>query len=456
MRLSRSAKAGIAVVLAMAVGYGSLKAYIYFQVRDALKQFIALVSPFASVQYRGIGSNLYRGAAHVTRLRITPNGMSDVVTVDRLTLESGSLWALLSMSRRLDAREFPGSLGIAVQGLTIGLEGELVQRVEALARKRDPSAAAGPAHCAGLSILGPAHLRKLGYPSLVSDLHLRIRHDRSSAELRWDVEGSTRDLSSGSVAMTMKGPIGIPRPGAARAAPTVTELMVVYQDAGYTERLKNYCAQASGTSVEDYIKAEVSQPPEAFQAQWGFVPGPGLREAYRAFLTTPGELSVRIAPSADFSVASAHLAKPDELLAQLNATVKVNGQRVDDLSFTILEPAPVAAQAPTAGADTQAADAGQPAASQSETGPRPRARRAYEDVPTASARDRTYQIISVDELAKSVGEQVRLTVGGNRVREGALTRVLNNVAYVEVRLAGTSTVVVQIPFTNIQKAEVLR
>jgi len=236
--------------------------------------------------------------------------------------------------------------------------------------------------------------------------------------------------------------------------PQIPERTFVYKDVGYTERLKRYCAQATGTSVEDYIKSEVSQSPEAFQQQWGFSPGPGLREAYRSFLTAPGELYVRIAPSSDFPASGMALHKPDDLLAMLNPTVKVNGQRVDDLSFNVLEPTQLAAQEQPVDAGTPAASAD--AGSAPAPGPRPRARRAYEDVPTASTRERKYQNIAVDDLPKSVGEYVRLTVGGDHVREGSLTRVLNGVAYVEVRLAASNTIVVQIPFGNIVTAEVLR
>ena len=456
MRLGRAAKAGIALALLVAVGYGGLKAYVYFQARGALKQFIAVVSPFAFVQYGGIGSTLHRGAVHLTNVRVTPNGMSEGITVDRLTLEPGGLWTLLSLRRRLDARDFPESLGIEAQGVTIPLDGDLVRKVEALAKAHgpNPGAAPGAPHCAGLSTFGPGHLRKLGYQSLVSNLQVRYHYDRGASRLQIDMEGATHDLSSVTLAMTLKGPIRLPRAGTLRTMPQIPELTFVYKDVGYTERLKRYCAQATGTSVEDYIKSEVSQSPEAFQQQWGFSPGPGLREAYRSFLTAPGELYVRIAPSSDFPASGMALHKPDDLLAMLNPTVKVNGQRVDDLSFNVLEPTQLAAQEQPvdAGAPAASADAGSAPA----PGPRPRARRAYEDVPTASTRERKYQNIAVDDLPKSVGEYVRLTVGGDHVREGSLTRVLNGVAYVEVRLAASNTIVVQIPFGNIVTAEVLR
>lgn len=456
MRMGRATKTGLAAALAIAVVYAGLKAYIFFQTRDAFKQFIALASPFAFIQYGGIGSTLHRGAVHVTNVRITPNGMSEAVTLERLTYDPGGLWALLSMSRRLEARELPESLSIEARGLAVGLDGELTGRIEALAKARAPGAggAGGAAHCAGLSTFGPGHLRTLGYQSLVSDFTLTYQYDRAASQLRMNVDGITRDLSSATFSMITKGPISMARAAGARGAPKVSEITMTYKDAGYTERLKRYCAQASGKSVEDYINAEVSQPPEAFRQQWGIVPGPGLREAYRNFLTQPGEVYVHIAPTTELAEAAASVFKPDELLAQLNATVKVNGQRVDDLSFSLGEPVQVAAkdEASSASADNATA----PVEGISEGGQRPRARRAYEDLPTANTREMKYRSVPVDELEKIVGEYVRLTVGENRVREGSLTRVMNRTAYVEVRLAASSTIVVQIPFANIKTAEVLR
>jgi len=454
--MGRAAKIGLAAALAVAVSYAGLKAYIFFQTRDALKQFITLASPFAFVQYGGIGSTLHRGAVHVTNIRVTPNGFSEAVTVERLTYDPGGLWALLSMTRRLEARELPESLAIEAHGIAVGLDGELMGRLEALAKSRAPGmvAASSAAHCTGLSTFGPAHLRTLGYQSLVADVTLTYHYDRVASQLRMNVNGTTRDLSSTTFATTMKGPISMARAAGARGMPKVSEITMSYKDAGYAERLKRYCAQASGKSVEEYISAEVNQPPEAFRRQWGIVPGPGLREAYRSFLTQPGEVYVHLAPPADFSAAAANLARPEELLAQLNTTVKVNGQRVDDLSFSLGEAVQVAAkdEANPAGADKAVA----PAETTTEGGGRPRVRRAYEDLPTAGGQEVKYQAISLDELPKSVGEFVRLTVGQNRVREGNLTQVLNRTAFVEIRLAAGSTIVVQIPFTNIQRAEVLR
>ena len=453
--MGRAAKIGLMAALAVAVSYAGLKAYIFFQTRDALKQFIALASPFVFVQYGGIGSTLHRGAVHVTNVRITPNGMSEAVTLERLTYDPGGLWTLLSMSRRLEAREVPESLAIEARGLTIGLDGELMGRLEALAKSRAPEmfAVGSAAHCAGLSTFGPAHLRKLGYQALVSDFTLTYHYDRTASQLRMNVDGITRDLSSATFAMTTKGPISMARAAGARGMPKVNEITMTYKDAGYTERLKRYCAQASGKSVEEYINAEVNQPAEAFRQQWGMVPGPGLREAYRIFLTQPGEVYVHLAPPADFSAAAANLARPEELLAQLNTTVKVNGQRVDDLSFSLGAPVQVAATDQASGTKPEETA---PVEGITEGGERPRARRAYEDVPTAGTREMKYQAVPVEELEKIVGEYVRLTVGENRVREGSLTRVMNRTAYVEVRLAASSTIVVQIPFANIKTAEVLR
>jgi len=455
MQIGRAAKTGIAVALVLALVYGGLKGYVFLQTRNALKQLIAVASPYAFVEYGGIGSTLYQGAVHVTNVHVTPRGYSDGVTVARVTLDPGGLWQLLSLSRRLDARDYPASLGITTKGVTIALDGDLVRDIEKRASARAPGGGAvGMQHCGGLSTLGPQHLRKLGYQVLVSDTQLRYHYDRRTSQLKLDLDGTTHDLSSATLSVTVKGPIAIPHAGTVRAFPRISELTIDYKDGGYTERLKRYCAQASGTTVEDFIKAEVGQSDDSFANQWGVVPGPGLREAYRNFLEKPGEIYLRIMPSADAYSANLKLQKIDDLFASLNPTVKVNGERVDDLSFRIPGLTRLAAAKSSESSATDSAPA--VANGASHAGPRPRARRAYEDVPTATTDDMQYHAVAVAELGKSVGEYVRLTVKGNRVREGTLTRALNQVAYVEVNLAPGSTVVVQIPFERIQSAEVLR
>jgi len=455
MQIGRAGKAGIATALVLALVYGGLKGYVFLQTRNALKQFIAVASPYAFVEYGGIGSTLYQGAVHVTNVHVTPRGYSDGVTVARVTLDPGGLWQLLSLSRRLDARDYPASLAIAAEGVTIALDSDLVRDLEKRAKGQVSAApAVGASHCGGLSLWGPQHLRSLGYQKLVSDMQVRYHYDRRASQLKLDMAGTTRELSSATVSMTVKGPISIPRAGTVRAVPRISELTFVYKDAGYTDRLKGYCAKASGISVADYIKAEAGQSDEAFASQWGIVPGPGLREAYGKFLTKPDEVYVRIAPSADLYSANMKMQKLDELFALLNPTVKVNGERVEDLSFSI--PALTRLAAVQSSENSAVGSASAVAEEAPSTGARPRVRRAYEDVPTATNDDVQYHTVAVAELGKSVGEYVRLTVKGNRVREGTLTRTLNQVAYVEVHLAPGSTVVVQIPFERIQTAQVLR
>ena len=137
MKLGRGAKLGIATLLGLALIYGGLKSYVYVQSRDALKQVVALASPFVSIQYGGIGSTLWQGAVHVMDVKFSPVNMDDSVVIERLTLDPGGLWSLLTLSRRLEAREFPASLLVDFQSVTVDLNGELMRALEKFSKGTD-------------------------------------------------------------------------------------------------------------------------------------------------------------------------------------------------------------------------------------------------------------------------------------------------------------------------------
>jgi hypothetical protein len=204
--------------------------------------------------------------------------------------------------------------------------------------------------------------------------------------------------------------------------PLLRAFDVVYQDLSFTDRLKRYCTQASGLSVEKYIESEVNRFAADYRTQWGLVPGPGLRQAYREFLTKPGEVRLQITPSVELDMQALQLFKPEDIVSMLNLSVSVNGKAVTDLSML---PAP---STPTRPAPSPAAAPGFVASE-------------FRAVPTP-------------DLDRHIGKTVRLHLTHGGTREGRLLQVLDGMARVERHLPG-GTMALAIPLRQIERVEVL-
>jgi hypothetical protein len=267
--------------------------------------------------------------------------------------------------------------------------------------------------------------QRLGYQSLVFDLSLGYRFQRGGGPLQVKTEWRTREHGVATVNLDFVGVSSNLR-GVMATQPLLRTLEAVYQDLSFTDRLKRYCAKASGITVEQYIDSEVNRNAAAYQAQWGFVPGPGLRQAYREFLTKPGEVRVQMSPPVELDLQSLRMFKPEEIVSMLNLRVSVNGKAVTDLSVL---PSPSTPTRPALSAAPSPGAAPGFAAS------------AFRAVPTA-------------DLGRHIGKTVRVHLTHGGTREGQLLQLLDGMARVERRLPG-GTMTLAIPLRQIERVEVL-
>lgn len=423
--MSSSKKLLLALLLLPVVIYLGLKFMIYRNTKSSLEQLTAMAAPFMSVRYDGIGSSL-GGAVQISNVKLQPNNLNDVIRIKNIEIQTPGLWFLLTGKDKLSEGDFPESMRLSLEGVAVDMDGPMMGMLDKLLE-----ADAGEysvAHCGGIQALGPRLYRKLGYNSLVSDIRLGYELDKKSARLHVRTEWNTEDMSLFNVDLFFAGVPGAAK-DMAQFSPRMTEAKAYYKDVAYTERLKRYCASASNISVEDYINAEVGQESSSFAQQWGLVPGPGLREAYRQFLTAPGEIRFEMRPSEGIDPANMNLFRPEDLVAMLNATLTVNGTPVTDLSFQ-LKPKTVAKA-------SENADPGVSSTSEERV-----------------AQKSGYQVVRNTELPKYIGRSIRIREKRAAVREGVLAEVSATQVTLERRYGGGS-VTFKVPIKEIEKVEVL-
>lgn len=443
----------IVLVLGSFLAVGGTMLYVRSQVKSALKDAVAAAALFADIDYGNVSVGL-GGNIHIYDIDVRPRSINDRIRIEGIDIETPGLWFLVTGKKKMQDGKVPERLRIDVRGMQVNIGGAITDTLDRfLAMAAEASGGQTLSNCGELRRLDLKAHRRLGYESLVFDLSLGYRFEKRGP-LHVVTEWRTRELAGVTVDLEFSS-----------ASPTVNELMATqprlrtftidYQDLSFTDKLKRYCAQASGMTAEQYIDAEVNRTDALYQASWGFVPGPGLRDAYRDFLTKPGEVRLKGNPPSEVDMQALRLFKPDDVVSMLNLRISVNGKPVPDLSMTTLASPETPDEKPAA--DTTAArDAIASAAKPAAAAP---TRTVKEPAVAPSTRDAAsdepqFRAVPTKELARYVNKTVRLTLTRGAVREGYLLQIANGMARVERRYqAGNMTLA--IPLREIERAEVL-
>jgi hypothetical protein len=436
-------KLAIAVVLVPVAVYGGLKAYVYTHARTAVRHLIEQAAPLVAIEYRGIGSTLPSGTVQIEGLTFRPTIIPDTITVRTVVLRAGSLTSLLKLMRDADSRTPPESLSIAVQGASLNLDGVLASSMDQFLTMTASAGGMEPvAHCGNQQTVGFAFLRRLGYESLTMDMQVSYDIRKGSDVLTFGVDLNVPDMSR----ITMDAKVaGVSAGTGDFKTAQLKELGLAYKDLSYKDRVQRVCAQAAKISDAEYVRSELEQG--AFQRA-GIVPGPGLLDAYREFLTgSSSEVKVRAYPSEGFDAKAIQFYQPADVLQQLNAQVTVNNKRIDDLSFSFGKPTFAKASPRQETAATAPPPAGVAAVAKEAPQFRP--------VETRSEPAEDFRPVQVKDLSGYINQTVRLHPRGQPMREGVLMQIAGGVASVQRRF-GINDVVYKIPLTSIERAEVLQ
>lgn len=439
----RIGKALIAVVLVPVAVYAGCKSYVYTHTRTAMQRLVEQAAPFVAIEYRGIGSTLPSGTVQIEGVTFRPNGFADTVTVRAMVLRAGSLTSLFKLMRDADSKTPPESLSLAVQGVSLSLDGVLARAADQFLTAA--GAAAGGTepvpHCGHQPPVGFSFLRKLGYEKLTTDMQVSYEIKKGSSTLTFGVEVNVPDMSRIAIDAKFAGMSGS---AADFKTAQLKEFGLAYKDLSYKDRVQRFCVQAAKISDAEYVQAELEQG--AFYRA-GIVPGPALREAYREFLTgSNSEVKLRAYPSDGFDAKAITFYQPADVLQQLNAQVTVNNKRVEDLSFSFGRPALAKRTLPS---QEPVAEVTPPERATAEAKEAPKIRRLQAG---NEARD-DFRAVPVKDLGGYVNQTVRLHRRGQPMREGVLIQVAGGSASLQRRF-GANDVVYTVPLISIERAEV--
>ena len=430
----------LALLVITGLAYGGIKAYMYYSFKNEMDQLARQFSLFGQLEYGGLSTSL-TGSLRVHDISLRVHGMDDELRIKTLGYHTPNLWYLLQDSKQFDRGRIPQRLSLSIEGLTVDLFGEFTDRLEEMNSELHFQLQGINPLCGGRLFFGPRELRDMGYEEITGDMQIGYRFDAQNQQIIVDISSSTRDMATVSMQGIIDGVsdtafMSFIQPG---AQPRLSRITVNYTDQSYTRRQVEYCAGLSKLQPNEYIEAEANQKPAYYGFLWGVVPGPGLRQAYRAFLTNPGQINLSLELPESVNPETLHLFKPEDIPGLLNLQLSVNGEAVTDLRFNFYE-----------GQQLDMGSKFKQVFAQPDATPAPQPSREKKIV----RQETRYHVIPVSGLKKYVGEEVRLQTSSGQPRMGFLIKIGSNVAHVEQRVHG-GKFTMQVPMGTITRAEVL-
>jgi hypothetical protein len=408
--MAKVIKVLVGAVVAVGVAYGAVKGYAWWRVKSQLDELARLARPYAELRWKGIATEL-AGAVEVRGVTIAPRMIAQDIDVASIRVETGDPRLLFAgLPRRAD--EAPERLRVVVDGVQIPLRGALLDLLQRDG-KADACSFGGPPD--------PALLAAAGMENLVIDFAMDLSMRKDEGRFGMNFRYATRGVDELDAAAEFSGTGPLPafRKAVVRYRPS---------DAA-VGRIADHCAQRRGTDRAGFLRALADGADQLFADRFGVAPGPGLRDALRAYLARPGEIKLVIRPDGEVSpmmlAAGASRSLADwQRVAGLE--LYLNGTLVEDLGT---EPLRTTSAAPAGTGGSGAAQA---------------------PVPKATFQDRP-----VVDIASYVDHRVRLhTRDGKAPREGVLQSVDATQANVDQRMHG-GHLVSHVRLDQIARLEVL-
>ncbi len=304
-------------ILIGALGYGGAKFYLHSEVTDAMDMVVLMASPYANVEYDGVGSTL-SGELTVDGVKIRVDGYADDLTIDRIGIDTPSFLSLIALSdlssKGPDA--MPEQIGFLIEGLRIPANADyyddLYEFSLAARDAENPDSAA--AECTGKYGFSPAALSALGYDDQVMSMYMSISDEETrfsfdmqiSMEDMWDMDASV-SLAGNMVAELMKGPASQPR---------LRSMNIEFTDRSLNERMTKYCKQR-GLSAAETIRAQIDSF-EFVGETYGIEFDQYMIDPFKEFVLGKSTLVITAHPSSPVAFSQIDLYKPSDVPALLN------------------------------------------------------------------------------------------------------------------------------------------
>ncbi len=324
-------------ILTVVLIYAGIKIYLYYEIKGRVDQAINMSAPFVNIEYDGISTTM-EGAVYLEKVKLRLKNINEEIRVDKLGFITPGLVFLLGHANNfIEQKKFPEKMGISVQGVHISLTGELIDTLtKSFPEQSEKKADSGLACTLSGSYPGE-QLMELGIYRLIFDLTAKVNYDQENSTLKFNINSAIHGVEETDVTFTVEN-IASDISGilSNQATSTINSFTVNYRpDRDLTNKINQYCANLKGITVQEYIDQLVNQSDEAYLADLGFIPGPGIRAALKQLLMEAGEISLTTQAIDSNELGNLHLYKAEDIPHILGLSVSLNDKEINDLSFSM-------------------------------------------------------------------------------------------------------------------------
>lgn len=426
----------IAVLLVLLAIVAGVDAYISYQFKSNIDHAIESAKDFVQIKYKELSTSPLTGTVKLTDVRVSAPFLPEDFLLGDISLATPDLAFMFSGAGKIKKGELPNQLTFDIDQASFDLHGETADLLDNLVKRLQPLYAGTNARgeserkiCGGKSIFGPSEYKELGYSRLISNLNLRYHFDENSQLLTINMRGETQNVAKFNLHFSLAGVSALSSDGMRGSNKTqLRDAQLTYEDKTYIPRIIKYCAGLDNSKKEDFINAEVKESDHYFYKLWGFAPGPGLREAYKDFLSRPDVVTLSLSPGKKLQAAAIANMTAEEIVEALKIKLKINGLLVTDLSFKIPP------QSFTEKFEQQLSrDVNFEALLRGEKVKVPEPVKKPVVIKTPEPK---YYTISPDEAERHLGDYVKITTLSGKQRDGRLIKIDDLYLFVQQKVNG--------------------
>jgi len=304
-------------ILVGVVGYGGAKLYLHSEVSDAMDMAVIMMSPYADVEYEGVGSTL-SGELTVDGVRIVVDGYRDEIYIDRIGIDTPSFLSLLDLSdlTKMQSDGMPDYFGILAEGVRIPADADYYEEFyDMMLQARNATDADSAANeCAGKYGFSPKALQGLGYKDQVMSMKMAFTDEET--RFSFDMNVSMEEMWDMDITVTLIGNMMSEMMRGAMAQPKLRDIRLEYTDRSLNQRVTKYCEER-GLSAAETLHAQMDSFKFVGESN-GIEFDQYMLEPYKEFLLGKSTLVVTARPTEPVAFSQIDLYKPSDVPALLN------------------------------------------------------------------------------------------------------------------------------------------
>ena len=330
----------IGALLALAA-LGALKLAQYTAARSQAERLASVLAPNVRLGYADVSGALDgRVILESPRLEVLSGpARGAVIRANSATIESpGTLWLV----RRMIGGDagVPPSLDLHLQGTTFAEES---------IDRRAGEGWFGPVSlvpfesvgCDPVTTFSTRDYARMGVAMRPREDDLRYSYDAGTRTLRVDLASTAPPFSTITAHLDLSAFEPSAWFGDARAAKAarIEQFSLTYLDGGYLAQRNRFCAQLTGTDAAGYAARHLAAV-KAFLDARGITPSDEVTALYRKLVAEGGSAELSSLPEAAFAPADFASYAPEDLLHQLNVTLRRNTAPPILMRLAFAEPSP--------------------------------------------------------------------------------------------------------------------